>query len=390
MVSELIATMEAKRLAALPDFLIISQMEDKAAVTALLNQPEKMAVLASMKPLLVEAVSLPTVVEAFQDCALLVNLTLSPSFPTLAAAIPHVIADVLAHEPSLVECIPDSILLHLAEPSTIDIFTDLVLSTVLVKRLNILQKIPSESIAVTVKSRLGMVANLPEEIMAMIVAERQDVLPLIPDEELLALLKLRPSFLALVVEHLPSSQLLVLFSSRPQILSMLPPSADAIISNLLKKKRLEKKLLKLMKAMPASILATLASNKPWLIADMPSSALESLVVRADLLPFLKDHHLLNLIAFRPSLLSALAEETPADRLSTILESRPALIDRLPPSAKPILASLLLKKKFLRKLPLSLVTKLASLPTILGVVTKFSLIQVSRIQTSLQHCVHQIF
>ena len=160
-VSELIATMEAERLAALPDFLIISQMENKAAVTALLNQPEKMAVLASMKPLLVEAVSLPTVVEALQDCVLLVNLTSSPSFPTLAAAIPHVVADILALKPSLVECIPDSILLHLAEPSTIDIFSDLVLSTVLVKRPNILQKVPSESIAATVKSRLGMVANLP-------------------------------------------------------------------------------------------------------------------------------------------------------------------------------------------------------------------------------------
>jgi len=489
-VSELIAKVEAERLAALPDFLIFSQLEDVAAVAALLNHPEKLTLLASTKPLLVEMVSLPRVVEALQDCDLLANLTLSPSFPTLAAAIPHVITDVLALKPSLVECIPDSSLLHLAEPSTIAIFTDHVLSTVLVQRPNIVAEIPSETLAVTVQSRPVMVVNLPEEILGFIIADRPDVLPLIPDEELVALLKLKPSFLDLVVERLPFSQLLVLLSSRPQLLhslppsadaiisnlledrrhkkkllklmqaipasilatlastrpaivanlpeeililiianrqdmltllsdkdlvtllylnpnilssivehlssshlllllssrpqllSLLPPSADDIISNLLKKKRHEKKLLKLIKAMPARILATLASSRPWLIANIPSSALESLVVRADLLPLLEDHHLLNLISFRPSLLYAFAELIPAEKLSPILRSRPVLIERLPPSAKPILSSLLLQKSFLKKLPLPLVIKLASSPTILGLVTKFSLIQVLSVYPTL--------
>ena len=41
-VSELIATVKAERLAALPDFLLSSQLEDVAAVAALLNQPEKL------------------------------------------------------------------------------------------------------------------------------------------------------------------------------------------------------------------------------------------------------------------------------------------------------------------------------------------------------------
>ena len=392
-VSELIARVEAERLAALPDFLLFSQLEDVAAVTALLNQPEKLTLLAATKPLLVEMVSLPIVVEAFHDCDLLANLTLSPSFPTLAAAIPHVITDVLALEPSLVDCIPDSSLLHLAEPSTIAIFTDHVLSTVLLKRPDILTKIPSESLAATVQSRPAMVVNLPEEILGLIIADRQDVLTLLSDKDLVTVLNLKPNFLSLIVEHLSSSHLLLHLSSRPQLLSLIPPSADAIISNLLKKKRHEKKLLKLMKTMPARMLATLASSRPWLIANIPFSALESLVVRADLVPLLKDDHLLNLISFRPSLLRAFAELVPAEKLSAILRSRPDLLQRLPPSAKPILSSLLLKKSFLKKLPLPLVTKLASSPTILGLVTKFSLIQVHiknpRIGLTL-HCVHLTF
>ena len=374
-VSELIARVEAERLAALPDFLLFSQLEDVAAVTALLNQPEKLTLLAATKPLLVEMVSLPIVVEAFHDCDLLANLTLSPSFPTLAAAIPQLITDVLALEPSLVDCIPDSSLLHLAEPPTIAIFTDHVLSTVLLKRPDILTKIPSESLAATVQSRPAMVANLPEEILGLIIADRQDVLTLLSDKDLVTVLNLKPNFLSLIVEHLSSSHLLLHLSSRPRLLSLIPPSADAIISNLLKKKRHEKKLLKLMKTMPARMLATLASSRPWLIANIPFSALESLVVRADLVPLLKDDHLLNLISFRPSLLRAFAELVPAEKLSAILRSRPDLLQRLPPSAKPILSSLLLKKSFLKKLPLPQVTKLASSPTILGLVTKFSLIQV---------------
>ena len=386
--SHLIATLDAERLATLPDFLIFSQLEDVTAVAALLNQPEKLTLLASKKPKLVEMVSLPIVVEALSDCRLLVKLTLSPFFPTLAAAFPSVITDVLDLKPSLVECIPESTLLHLAEPPTINIFTDHVLSTVLVKRPNILLELPSETLASTVQRRPAMVANLPDEVLISIVVDRQDVLPLIPDKDLTALLKLKPSFLSLIVEQLPTAQLLVLVSSRPQLLTSLPPSADVTISNLLKKKRHKNKLLKLMKAMPASILATLASSRPWLIANMPSSALESLVARDDLLPLLQDDHLLNLLSFRPLLLSAFAG-LPADRLSPILMSRPALIERLPPSAKPILSSLLLQKDFLKKLPLPLMVELASSPTILDLVTKFSLIQVSKLNITSMYLKFQV-
>ena len=376
-VSELIATVEAKKLSALPDFLIFSQLEDVRAVAALLNQPEKLTLLALKKPTLVEMVSLPLVVEALMDCTLLLKLTMSPSFPTLASANPSIVTDVLMLEPSLVECIPDSTLLHLAEPATINIFTDFVLSTVLVKVPNIIKELPSETLASTVQSRPAMVAKLPEEVLVSIIAGRQDVLILLSDEDLIGLLKLRPSFLALIVEHMPFAHLLLILNSRPQLLTSLPPSADHIISSLLKKKHLKHKLLKLMRAMPASILATIASSKPWLIANMPPSALESLVARDDLLPLLKDHHLLNLLSFKPSLLSALAE-LPSDKLSSILKSRPALIERLPPSAKPILSSLLLQKSFLKKLSLPLMVSLASSPTILGLVTKLSLLQVLRI------------
>ena len=284
------------------------------------------------------------------------------------------------HLCSLVECIPDSTLLHLAEPSTINIFADSVLSTVLVKRPNIIRELPSETLASTVQSRPAMVVNLPEEVLVSIIAGRQDVLTLLPDEDLIALLELKPTLLALIVEYLPSSQLLLLLSSRPQLLPSLPTSADPIISNLLQEKYLRHKLLKLVQAIPASTLATLASSRPWLIANMPPSALKSLVARDDLLPLLKDHHLLNLLSFKPSLLNALAE-LPSDKLSPILKSRPALIERLPPSARPILSSLLLQKSFLKKLSLPFMVGLASSPTILGLLTKFSLIQVSRTQSS---------
>ena len=48
--------MEAGRLAALPDFLIFSQLEDARAVAALINHPDKLTQLASSKPMLAKKV----------------------------------------------------------------------------------------------------------------------------------------------------------------------------------------------------------------------------------------------------------------------------------------------------------------------------------------------
>ena len=153
---------------------------------------------------------------------------------------------------------------------------------------------------------------------------------------------------------------------------------DPIILNLLEEKRFEAKLVKVIVSMPAQTLATLASTRPWLISYVPDAALELLVSeRDDLLPLLSDDNLLNLLSFRPTLLSAFAQ-LPAERLSPILRDRPALTERLPPSAEPILSSLLLRKSFLSKLSMSLMASLATSPGILKLITKYSLIQVFRI------------
>ena len=150
---------------------------------------------------------------------------------------------------------------------------------------------------------------------------------------------------------------------------------DPIILDLLEEKRFETKLVKVIVAMPAQTLATLASTRPWLISYVPDAVLELLVSeRDDLLPLLSDDNLLNLLSFRPTLLSAFAQ-LPAERLSPILRDRPALTERLPPSAEPILSSLLLRKSFLSKLSMSLMASLATSPGILKLITKYSLIQV---------------
>ena len=213
------------------------------------------------------------------DCPLTARLTLSPFFPELAAAIPSVVSGVLALQPSLLECLPDSTLLQLADPSTITVFTDSLLSTVLERRPNILRQLPIETLTATVQSRTALVANLPDEVLILIIADRQDVLPLLPDEDLIALVKLKPSILGLTFDHLPTSQLLMLLSSRPQLLQSLPTPADNIISRILGDRSNQNKLLKLVKAMSAKDLVALASSRPALVAELPDEVLAVLAQR---------------------------------------------------------------------------------------------------------------
>ena len=377
MVSELILKVEAEKLIALPDFLIFSQLEDVTAVRALLGQPEKLALLVTEKANLVDKLSVATIVEAL-NCTLVHKLAKSQFFHVLTASIPSVLDEVFSSNKSLVDCIPNSTILKLAEAADLAMLSDSILSSVVTKQPKIISQIPAETIAVIVKSRSAMISNLPEEALSLIIVERQDVLPLLSDEDFISLLDQKPSILTLIVEHLPTSQLISFLSSRPRLLPSLPISMDPIILNLLEEKRFETKLVKVIVAMPAQTLATLASTRPWLISYVPDAALELLVSeREDLLPLLSDDNLLNLLSFRPTLLSAFAQ-LPAERLSPILRDRPALTERLPPSAEPILSSLLLRKSFLSKLSMSLMASLATSPGILKLITKYSLIQVFRI------------
>ena len=118
----------------------------------------------------------------------------------------------------------------------------------------------------------------PGQVLISII-DRQDVLPLLPDEDLIALVKLKPSILGLTFDHLPTSQLLILLSSRPQLLHSLPTSADSIISRILRDKRNLNKLMKLVKAMSAKDLVALASSRPALVADIPDEVLAVLAQR---------------------------------------------------------------------------------------------------------------
>ena len=377
MVSELILKVEAEKLIALPDFLIFSQLEDVTAVRALLGQPEKLALLVTEKANLVDKLSVATIVEAL-NCTLVHKLAKSQFFHVLTASIPSVLDEVFSSNKSLVDCIPNSTILKLAEAADLAMLSDSILSSVVTKQPKIISQIPAETIAVIIKSRSTMISNLPEEALSLIIVERQDVLPLLSDEDFISLLDQKPSILTLIVEHLPTSQLISFLSSRPRLLPSLPISMDPIILNLLEEKRLEAKLVKVIVSMPAQTLATLASTRPWLISYVPDAVLELLVSeREDLLPLLSDDNLLNLLSFRPTLLSAFAQ-LPAERLSPILRDRPALTERLPPSAEPILSSLLLRKSFLSKLSMSLMASLATSPGILKLITKYSLIQVFRI------------
>ena len=115
--------------------------------------------------------------------------------------------------------------------------------------------------------------------MLISIIDRQDVLPLLPDEDLIALVKLKPSILGLTFDHLPTSQLLMLLSSRPQFLQSLPTSTDNIISRILGDRSNQNKLLKLVKAMSAKDLVALASSRPALVADIPDEVLAVLAQR---------------------------------------------------------------------------------------------------------------
>ena len=356
-------------------FVLIPASSRPALVAKLPN--EVLATLASTRPelvgnlpdeVLILIIDRQDVLPTLSDQDLIALVKLKPSIlglpfdhlPTLQLLM------LLSSRPQLLHSLPTS--------------ADNIISRILGNRSNqnkllkLVKAMPARNLATLASSKTALVANLPDEVLILIIAGRQDILPLLSDADLIALVKIKPKSLALLVNHLSTSQLLEFHSSRPQLLPSLPTSADPIISNLLKNKRSENKLLKLIEAMPARVLASLASNRPWLIAHMPLPALKYLVDRDDLLPLLKDDHLHNLLSFKPSLLSVIAQLT-AGKLSTILRSRPALIERLPPSAKPILSSLLLQKSFLSKISLPLMAKLASSPTILQLVTKLSLIQV---------------
>ena len=139
-------------------------------------------------------------------------------------------------------------------------------------------KLPNEVLATLASSRPALVGNLPDEVLISLI-DKHDFLPLLPDEDLLALVKLKPSILGLTFDHLPTSQLLMLLSSRPQLLHSLPSSADSIISRILGDRSNKNKLLKLVKAMSAKDLVALASSRPALVADIPDEVLAVLAQR---------------------------------------------------------------------------------------------------------------
>ena len=139
-------------------------------------------------------------------------------------------------------------------------------------------KLPNEVLATLASTRPELVGNLPDEVLILII-DRQDVLPLLPDQDLIALVKLKPSILGLTFDHLPTSQLLMLLSSRPQLLHSLPSSADSIISRILGDRSNKNKLLKLVKAMSAKDLVALASSRPALVANLPDEVLAVLAQR---------------------------------------------------------------------------------------------------------------
>ena len=139
-------------------------------------------------------------------------------------------------------------------------------------------KLPNEVLATLASSRPALVGNLPDEVLISLI-DKHDFLPLLPDEDLLALVKLKPSILGLTFDHLPTSQLLMLLSSRPQLLHSLPTSADNIISRILGDRSNKNKLLKLVKAMSAKDLVALASSRPALVANLPDEVLAVLAQR---------------------------------------------------------------------------------------------------------------
>ena len=210
-------------------------------------------------------------------------------------------------------------------------------------------KLPNEVLATLASSRPALVGNLPDEVLISLI-DKHDFLPLLPDEDLLALVKLKPSILGLTFDHLPTSQLLMLLSSRPQLLQSLPTSADNIISRILGDRSNQNKLLKLVQAMPARNMATLASSKTALVSNLPDEVLISIIAgRQDILPLLSDADLIALVKIKPKSLALLVNHLSTSQLLEFHSSRPQLLPSLPTSVDPIISNLLKNKRYENKL-----------------------------------------
>ena len=113
----------------------------------------------------------------------------------------------------------------------------------------------------------------------------------------------------------------------------------------------------------------------------PLSVVGSLSQRQDVLELLSDQDLVNLLSFQPAILNIVAD-FPSDLLLEFLQSRVALLEKIPPAAEPYLAQLLVHEKFIRKLPASFMASLTSNTLVRKLLTKFAIITVLRVHPAL--------
>ena len=237
---ELVAVLEGEELARLPEYLLEYAVTSTSAVTALLEFPEKLEVVAREHPGLLEKVR--SARWCFCNQPLGFVFTWVP-VQVSAARVSEVVAKLpdtqlllLAHHPRLVLLLPDAALLallarrpHLLRRLPRGALGRLLRAPVLQGRLpRLLRLLPAPALARLATSRPWLVTSLPSSTLVAMVA-RSDLRALLSDQALANLLVFRPSLLT----ELPAPLVVELVEGRPALLDALPPAAEPGLQQLL-------------------------------------------------------------------------------------------------------------------------------------------------------------
>lgn len=406
--SQLIQSLDASVLAAMPEFLVKSQLNNLAALTTLIDYPAKLAALYTVYPMLLAEVSdtvitslllkkpwalgqVPeSLLNSLLSCSLVEKLAATPGVDliTIVSTNTQSLSRILTDRPEILDCIPTNILSLLAiTPAIINNIPSSLL-------INLVRRIPDSELEVLLSNSPILLQLSPDSLVSVIKADPR-LLTRLPDSTLLEMSHNSPLMESFIdcnlVDVLSRHQITVLLTQGPlarsEVLLTLPLSSlltlasDPLLVPLLSDSTILDVLSRhplLLNLLPASILATLVRTRPWLLAQIPAPLVVTIAKRQEIFGLLTDQDLINILAFQPSVLTSLPEPT----LVHLLQSRPYLLQSLPPSVEPVLVQLLKSRKLLSVLPISLVAKLASMPVVLRNLDKSSLLQVLLVHPSL--------
>lgn len=374
-------------ISSLPKFLVESQLDNVKLLVELLNFPEKLFSVVRVFPNLLNDVPTKVITTILQNNAeslgnispkLILQLLHQIPAPVLSSlitrVITHIPASVLSSTLSSVS--PETITQVLSEapPSLVSS----VLENGSPESISrILSAVPASVLASSVASipnelllQLGSNSKLTNALDQKVIAKLLDLVSISQIKILLAHGVLSDP---VILRKLPQASI-TRFAGNLELLSLISDKTLVLLSDLFPD---------LLSSVPASSAAHIARSRPWVVGMLPLSAFSgfSQARLEELLVLLSDQDLVNLLTFQPALVNIGAEFTP-QLLSKFLQARSSLLGKLPPAAEPFISQLLVDENFIRKLPASLLARLAGSEGTEKLLTKFAIITILKVYPDL--------